>query len=298
MMRVAFAYLGVVAIWTTTPLGIKWSSVGVSFIFGVTARMAIGLACLILLMLLSRTRLRLDKAALQTYVAVSGQLYASMLLTYWGAQFIPSGWLSVIYGLSPFMTAFIAAAYLNERSLGLGKIISYLVGVAGLAVMFSSALDMNLAAIQGMLALLAATFLHALSAVWVKRIQAGLPALAQITGGLLLSLPLYLLTWYGLDGGQLPEWPPVLTQWSILYLGVIATPIGFALYYFVLANMAATNVAMINLMTPVLSLLLGHFVNAEPLTFKVTLGTGLIMLALALHGWMDRRSRHLDVAAK
>lgn len=290
-MRLALAYIGVVLIWATTPLGIKWSSVGVSFIFGVTARMSIGLACLIVLMGITRTRLRLDSQALLTYLAVSGQLYASMLLTYWGAQFIPSGWLSVIYGLSPFMTAFIAAAYLNERSLGLGKIVSYLIGVAGLAVMFSSAIDMDLMAVQGMLALLAATALHALSAVWVKRIRAGVPAMAQITGGLVLSLPLYLLTWYGLDGGQLPEWPSETTQWSILYLGVIATPIGFALYYYVLAKMAATNVAMINLMTPVLSLLLGYFVNAEPLTVKVAIGTSLIMLALALHSWVDHRRK-------
>jgi drug/metabolite transporter (DMT)-like permease len=293
-MRLLLAYLGVVLIWATTPLAIKWSSVGVSFIFGVTARMSIGLGCLIVLMILTRTRLRLDIQALKTYVAVSGQLYACMLLTYWGAQFIPSGWLSVIYGLSPFMTAFIAAAYLNEQSLGLGKILSYLLGVAGLGVMFSSAIDMNLSAVQGMLALLAATALHALSAVWVKRIQADLPAMAQTTGGLLLSLPLYLLTWFALDNGQCPEWPPEITQWSILYLGLIATPIGFALYYYVLAKMEATQVAMINLLTPVLSLLIGYFINSEPLSLKVAIGAGLILLALALHGWTDHRRKALS----
>lgn len=293
-MRLLLAYLGVVLIWATTPLAIKWSSVGVSFIFGVTARMSIGLGSLIVLMILTRTRLRLDIQALKTYVAVSGQLYACMLLTYWGAQFIPSGWLSVIYGLSPFMTAFIAAAYLNEQSLGLGKILSYLLGVAGLGVMFSSAIDMNLSAVQGMLALLAATAIHALSAVWVKRIQADLPAMAQTTGGLLLSLPLYLLTWFALDNGQCPEWPPEITQWSILYLGLIATPIGFALYYYVLAKMEATQVAMINLLTPVLSLLIGYFINSEPLSLKVAIGAGLILLALALHGWTDHRLKALS----
>lgn len=292
-MRLLLAYLGVVLIWTTTPLGIKWSSVGVSYIVGVTARMSIGLACLIVLMLLSRTRLRLDGKAVITYFAISVQLYASMLLTYWGAQFIPSGWLSVIFGLSPFMTAFMAAAFLKERSLGLGKLMSYAIGVTGLAVMFSSAIDLNAQAVEGMIAMLAATFLHAASAVWVKRIDAKLPAMAQITGGLLLSLPLYFATWYWLDRAHLPALPPEQTQWAILYLGVIATPIGFALYYYVLARLPATNVAMMNLMTPVLSLLLGYFVNQEVLTIKVAAGTGLIMVALALHSWMDRR-RNID----
>lgn len=288
-MRLVLAYVGVVLIWTTTPLGIKWSSVGVSFIFGVTARMSIGLCCLLLLMLLSRTRLRLDRAALTTYVAVAIQVYSSMLLTYWGAQFIPSGWLSVIYGLSPFMTAFMAAAILKEHSLGVGKILSYLIGFAGLAVMFSSAIDLNLQAVEGMTALLIATFLHAISAIWVKKIHAELPAMAQITGGLLLSMPLYLATWYWLDQAQMPDMPAEQTVWAILYLGLIATPIGFALYYFVLARLPATNVAMINLMTPVLSLLLGYFANQEALTMKVLTGTGLIMLALGLHSWLEHR---------
>lgn len=288
-MRLVLAYVGVVLIWTTTPLGIKWSSVGVSFIFGVTARMSIGLICLLLLMLISRTRLRLDRAALKTYVAVAMQVYASMLLTYWGAQFIPSGWISVIYGLSPFMTAFMAAAILKERSLGIGKILSYLIGVSGLAVMFSSAIDLNLQAVEGMAALLAATFLHAISAIWVKKIHAELPAMAQITGGLLLSLPLYFVTCYWLDQAYIPEMPSEQTVWAILYLGLIATPIGFALYYYVLARLPATNVAMINLMTPILSLLLGYFANQESLTIKVLVGTGLIMLALGLHSWLERR---------
>ncbi|PPD31697.1 MAG: EamA family transporter [Methylomonas sp.] len=288
-MRLVLAFVGVVLIWTTTPLGIKWSSVGVSFIFGVTARMSIGLFCLLIMMLLTRTRLRLDKAALITYVAVSIQVYASMLLTYWGAQFIPSGWLSVIFGLSPFMTAFMAAAVLKEQSLGIGKILSYLIGVTGLAVMFSSAFDLDLQAAVGMVTILVATFLHAISAIWVKKIHAQLPAMAQITGGLLLSLPLYFVTWYWLDQAQLPDMPTEQTIWAILYLGLIATPIGFALYYYVLARLPATNVAMINLMTPVLSLILGYFANQEALTTKVLVGTGLIMLALGLHSWLERR---------
>ena len=288
-MRLLLAYIGVVLIWTTTPLGIKWSSVGVSYIVGVTARMSIGLACLVLMLLLSRTPLRLDRAALLTYVAVAVQLYLSMLLTYWGAQFIPSGWVSVIYGFSPFMTAFLAAAFLKERSLGIGKVLSYLIGVAGLAVMFSSAIDLDPLAIEGTLATIAATFLYCVSSVWIKRIQASVPAMAQITGGLLVSLPLYVATWYWLDRAQWPSLPPEQTQWAILYLGVIATPIGFALYYYVLDKLPATNVAMMNLFTPLLSLLLGYFVNQEPLTVKIAAGTGLIMIALALHTWLDRQ---------
>lgn len=290
-IRLGLAYLGVVLIWTTTPLAIKWSSIGVSFVFGATARMTTGLSCLLLLLLLLRRRLPLNRLALLTYVAVAIQLYASMLVTYWSAQFVPSGWISVIFGLSPFMTAFMAAAYLKERSLGWGKLFAYSLGVGGLVVMFSSALELDELALQGVIGVLIATFIHAASAVWVKQIDARLSALPLVTGGLLLAVPLYIGTWYWLDGGNLPENIPLQTLYSIVYLGVIATTLGFALYYFILNNMQATNVAMMNLMTPIMSLFLGYSVNQEPLTLKTIAGTSLIMCALLIYETVNRRQQ-------
>lgn len=288
-MRIFLAYLVVVMIWSTTPLAIKWSSVDVSFVFGVTARMSIGAVCLLLLMLLARQPLKLHGKALQTYLAVAMQLYLSMQITYWGAQYIPSGWISVIFGLSPFMTALLAAAFLNERSLGIVKIMSYIMGMMGLLVMFNSALEIHKLAIQGVIAILIATFLYAVSSVWVKQIRADLPALTQISGGMLFALPAYLITWYWLDDARLPATMSQQTQLAILYLGMIATPIGFALFYYLLIYLSATSVAMITLITPVFSLLLGYFVNQEPLTLKIAIGTGLIVLALAIHAFMERR---------
>ncbi|WP_235048805.1 DMT family transporter [Methylomonas sp. MK1] len=290
-IRLALAYLGVVLVWTTTPLAIKWSSIGVSYVFGAMARMTTGLACLLLLLLLLRRRLPLNRPALMTYLAVAVQLYGSMLITYWSAQFVPSGWISVIFGLSPFMTAFMAAAYLKERSLGWGKLFAYGLGVGGLVVMFSSALELDELALQGVIGVLVATFIHAASAVWVKQIDARLSALQLVTGGLLISVPLYFGTWYWLDDGKLPETIPEQTLYSIAYLGVVATTLGFALYYFILNNMQATNVAMMNLMTPIMSLLLGYTVNHEPLTLKTMAGTALIMCALLIYEIVNRRQQ-------
>lgn len=291
-MQLALAYVGVVLIWSTTPLAIKWSAEDVSYVFGVTARMTLGAICLLLLMLAMRQPLRLHKPARHTYLAVALQLYVGMLVTYWGARFIPSGWLSVIFGLTPFMTAFLAAAFLKEHSLGWGKLFSYTLGVAGLLLMFHSALDINPQALQGMIAILLAAFLQASSSVWVKRIRAELPAVTQISGGMLIALPAYLATWYWLDHGVLPAKMSLQTQLSILYLGIVATPIGFALYYYVLLHMTATTVALITLITPVFSLALGWSVNHEPVTLKIAGGASLILFALALHTILDRRQRY------
>ncbi|MDY6979273.1 MAG: EamA family transporter, partial [Pseudomonadota bacterium] len=68
-MSVPTAYIGVVLIWSTTPLAIKWSGEGAGFLFGVAARMWLGaLVCVVLLTLLSRGLPR-EPAALKSYLA-------------------------------------------------------------------------------------------------------------------------------------------------------------------------------------------------------------------------------------
>lgn len=286
-MRITLAYLIVILIWATTPLAIKWSGEGPGFLFGVTLRMTIGMCCLLIVMGFSRQRLLWRPRARMTYLAVALQIYGSMLSVYWGAQFIPSGWISVIFGLTPLITALLAAIWLGERSLSLGKLLSYFMGIAGLVVMFASAIQLHREAVLGMTAVLIAAFFQSLSAVLIKRIDAKLPALTQVTGGLLLALPVYWLNWWLVDG----QWPmsiSINSLASIVYLGVIATTFGFVLYYYLLCHLAATRVALITLITPVLSLLLGQSVNHEVLTSRVAVGTFFILCALILHEFFDR----------
>ncbi|WP_347989232.1 DMT family transporter [Methylomonas sp. AM2-LC] len=291
-MLIKLAYAGVVLIWTTTPLAIKWTGEGINYVLGATARMSIGCLCLLLVMLLIRQPLVFHRKARQTYLAASAHLYLGLLVTYWSAQYLPSGWMSVIFGLNPFLTAILAAIFLKEASLGWRKVSSYLLGVAGLVVMFMSALDLSQQALLGMLGVLLATFLQGGSAVWVKRINAGLSPLQLLTGGLFYSLPMYVLTWYVLTDAQLPAViPSDKTLYAILYLGIIATTLGFTWYYYILKHLPATQVAMLSLMTPLLSLLLGHTINHEPLSLKVALGTGLILTALLLNQLAERRQK-------
>jgi drug/metabolite transporter (DMT)-like permease len=286
-MRIPLAYLSVVLLWATTPLAIKWSGEGPGFLFGVTGRMTIGLLCILPMLGLSKQRLFWHRKALQTYLAVAVQIYGSMLAVYWAAQFIPSGWISVIFGLSPLMTALLSALWLRERSLTFGKLLAYVLGISGLWLMFGSALQLGRDAVLGIIGVLVATFLQAVSSVWVKRIDGNIPALSQVAGGLLLSQPAHLMTWAAFDG----HWPAeisLVSLASIVYLGAIATTVGFVLYYYLLIHQSATRVALVTLVSPVMALLLGHAVNHEPLTMKVATGTLLILGALLVHEFFGR----------
>ncbi len=276
------SYLGVILLWSTTPLAIKWSGEGPGWLFGVTARMSLGLLGVLLVLLITRKPLRRDRSALLTYAAGALQIYGSMMLTYWGSQHIPSGWISVVFGLTPLLTAPLAAMVLGEQSLTLPRLLSYAVGLSGLGLMFRSALHLSQEAVLGIAAVLLAALFQALSSVWVKRIHARLPVFVMVCGSLLIAVPIYWLTWRLLDG----HWPVVLPMRSLLsiaYLGVVATIVGFALYFHLLQHLSAGRVALITLIVPVFSLYLGLAANQEPLHASVVAGTMLIMLALLLH---------------
>jgi len=283
-VSVPAAFIGVIVIWSTTPLAIKWSGEGPGFLFGVSARMLIGTLLCLALMRLARVALPWDRAARRTYMAAGAAIYASMLCVYWAAQQIPSGLISVLFGLTPLMTGVFASLWLDEQSFTPPKLLGMLAGLAGLVFVFGDGLTLGAASAYGVAALLVSVILHAISAVWVKRIGAHVSAMAVTGGGLLMALPFYLITWTLFDGAW-PQTLPTKAVWSIVYLGVFGSVVGFILYYYALKNLEAGRTALITLVTPVLALLLGNTLNGETVGVPVAIGTALILSGLAVHQW-------------
>jgi len=283
-VSVPAAFLGVVLIWATTPLAIKWSSEGTGFLFGVAARMVLGVfVCGVLVALLGR-RLPWHRAAVRTYLAAGLGLWAAMSSVYWAAQFVPSGLISVVFGLTPVVTALMAALWLREPALTPPRLAGMALSLLGLWVVFGQGMTLGESWALGLGGLLLSVLVHSASAVWVKRIDAGLHPIETTTGGLLVAVPLFVLDWVLLDG-QVPMALPPRTAWSILYLAVFGSALGFILYYYLLRRVQASRVALITLLTPVLALLLGQALNGETVSSRTALGSGAILAGLALFHW-------------
>jgi len=283
-LTVTLAFIVVVFIWSTTPLAIKWSGEGVGFVSGITGRMLIGAVLAALLTFIRFNKLAWSMKAIHVYFAAAVAIFGAMMPVYWGAQYISSGLISVVFGVTPIFTAFFAASLLHENSLTLSKVVGAFSGVAGLLVMFSEQLNLGSNALMGISAVLLSVILHSMSAVWIKHIDARLPALMITTGGLLFALPLFLLV-YVLFAEPLPMQLPMRSIWSIVYLGVMGSIVGFVSYYYLLSHLRASTVALITLMTPVTALWLGNMLNNEDLTPFIWLGTSLVLLGLMLHQW-------------
>jgi len=284
-MSVPAAYLTVILIWSTTPLAIKWSAQGAGFAFAVAARMAIGLTVAAVLLAVWRVGLPLDRRARQSYLAGGLGVFGAMTLTYWGAQYIHSGLVSVLFGLSPLVTGVMALVWLEEEALTPAKLAGMLLGLAGLMVIFGDSREMGGAhAVAGVAAQLAAVLVYSASLVWVKRIGDDSPPLATTAGTLAVSMPLFGLVWW-LTGGGVPAQVSPRAGAAIVYLGVFGSVLGFALYYYVIKHMETGKVALITLITPVLALWLGGLLNGEVVSARVWLGTACIGIGLCLHQW-------------
>ena len=291
-LLVLIAYMSMVVIWSTTPLAIKWSSEGLGFITGITGRMLIGSVIALVLVFFWHKRMPLHAAALQVYSASALAIFGAMMLVYWGAQFVSSGLVSVVFGLTPIFTAWFATHLLVDERFGIAQFIGALIGVAGLGVIFIDQMALGEQALLGILAVLASVILHSISAVWIKRLDVKLPALIVTAGGLGFSMPLFLIA-YAILAEPLPAVLPDRSIWSIVYLGVMGSVVGFVSYYFVLSRLPASTVALATLITPVTALWLGNVLNQENLSFSIWLGTGFVLTGLILHQWSGVMTRYI-----
>lgn len=283
-MSVPLAYLGIVIIWTTTPLAIKWSGEGVGFLFGVSMRMFIALVFSLALVMILRKAFPWDRKSIQVYLAVGIPLYLAMSFVYWGAQYIPSGLISVLFGLTPLFTGLLATFWLSEKSFTVQKTIGMLLGFVGLIVVFYQGFEIGQAMMLGMFAVLAAAFFHSFGTVWVKQVSSELPVYVSNTGGLVVASSLYLLSWLVLDE-EVPDSIQEHTAYSIAYLAIIGSVFGAMLFYYALKHVSASSIGLLPLITPVTCLLIGQWFNGEIISNTTIFGTAIILSGLFVYQW-------------
>jgi drug/metabolite transporter (DMT)-like permease len=291
--KVSIVYLIVVLIWSTTPLGIVWSSESVHPTMAVLLRMIIAAILGLFVIVIRPIEFPINKTALRLYAYSALGIFGGMSMAYMSARYLPSGTMSLIFGLSPLISAVLARRILQEPSFTFLRKTSLAVALVGLAIVCSDNLTFVQDSWLGLIFILLAVFFFSLSGVLVKSVEIVIHPLSTTVGALLLTLPCFTLVWLLMDG-SLP-----ITQWSsrsiisILYLGVFGSLIGFVAYYYILQKLDASTVALVTLMTPVIALVIGAVFNQEAITGKLIIGAILVMIGLALFLYGDRINRHI-----
>jgi drug/metabolite transporter (DMT)-like permease len=169
-----------------------------------------------------------------------------------------------------------------------------LLALWGLYTIFAQQISVGYEMVVALLVLLVGVNLHGLSSVLLQRFQikpnqAVIHPLAQTTGALILSAPVYALVWLNFSG-PLPDVISVTSISAVAYLATFGSVAGFIGYFYLLNNMSAANVSLITLVTPVLALLLGSYLAGETLEANTWKGALIIMLALFINQFTQVRS--------
>ena len=218
-------------------------------------------------------------------IAVVGLLQFALNygLVFWGEQYISSGLAAVLQSTFPVFGLVIAHFYLPQERMTGVRVVGVLLGVFGVAVIFSDQLTIagNLAFL-GSMALVASAFFGSYSNVLVKaygtRIDPQVFAATQMIFGFVPLLGI----------GILVEGNPLRFHWTakavicLLYLVVVGSVLAFALYYWLVRRMDVTTTMLIALVTPVVAVILGIVVLHERLNWRLLAGGACIISAIAL----------------
>lgn len=287
-MPVSIAFFVVVLVWSTTPLGIVWSSESISPTLSLLMRMSIAATVGLLLMYSLNIKLNTSRRAFKVYCFSSISLSVGMLFCYFAAQYISSGLMALSFGLTPILSGLLAQRWLSETKFTKTKKMSLFIALTGLAIVCSENMVINDGAIYGFTFIFVGVVLFSLSSVLVKGVKIDLHPLSTTVGSLIVSLPVYLLAWLLLDGEvNYDQWQP-RAVWSVIYMGIFASLLGFLAYFYILQKLETSTVALVTMLTPVVSMTLGILLNNERFSMTLLVGGVLIMIGLGVFQFGNR----------
>ena len=204
-------------------------------------------------------------------------------LVFWGEQYITSGLAALLQATLPAFGLVFAHIHLPGERMTWAKAIGVVLGVFGVAVVFSNQLAIaGEKALAGCIALVLSALFAAYSNVLVKAYGKNLEPAILAAGQMFFGLIPLVLVGFFLEGNPLAlRWTPIALV-SLFYIAGVGSVIAFMLYYWLVHNMDVTKSMLIALVTPVVAVVLGMVVLGEELSWRTILGGLMIMAGIGL----------------
>ena len=284
-INLVLTYGLLVFIWATTPLAIVWSVTDLHPMWALVLRFFIALPLAVSVLLLLKVKFPIHKVALSSYVAGSLSLIGSQIFTYAATPYLSSGLIALMFGLAPIMAGLIGSFGFQQKLaslqwLGMGT------SIIGLAMICLSGSQKHVQPI-GIVLMLMSVFAYSLSIFLVKKINADVQPMAQATGSILVStvLAALLLPWIWQYAPT--HFPSAKSLLALAYTVVMASLIAMFCYFKLVQNLKATTLSLTTVMTPMLAILIGAYLNHEQLSAQVFVGAVVILFGLFLYFYKD-----------
>jgi len=209
------------------------------------------------------------------------QFFFNYGLLFWGEQHISSGLAAVLQATIPAFGLILARVYVGEEITGL-KIVSILLGLAGVAVIFREQLVMNgKLAFWGSLAVVVGAFGAAYASVLTKaKGQNQHPASLVFAQMFVGQIPLWFFS-LAVEGNPLNFHWTWLAVFSIFYLAIVGSILAFWLYYWLLSKIDVSKAMMISFVTPIVAVFVGS-IFGEKMNIQTLVGGILVMMSVLL----------------
>jgi drug/metabolite transporter (DMT)-like permease len=275
-MQNNIAFITVLIVWSTTPLAIKLSAMGASSLFAASMRMCIAALFCILILYVKNQNLNFIKFW-KNYILAGLGIFVTLGLVYISAMHISSGMIAIIFALTPLLTGIIANIILQNKEFDGHKLFATLLGFAGMVIIFFEYQDFTLDLHYLFLLFVAMSF-QAFVSVKLKSLKSSATALQTTTGGILISVPLFLLSFLMFET-DVPAMSTIAV-FSTVYLALFGSVLGFVSYYYLIQHVSVLTVGIIPLITPIFALILGYYANDEVLTYIQIIGFVVVSIAL------------------
>lgn len=249
----------------------------------ITTRLLIGFLLLATVVAIAREALpRNPRTYLNLLVMAVVNIVIPFTLITSAEQSVPSSIAAIINGAVPLVVILLAGLVFHDEPITLNRLIGLLVGYAGVIVIVSPGLATSTGGqISGELALVGSTISYGIGAVFARAKMRGLrpmiPALFQVGFALVIVATLAFINEKPLD-----------VAWNgnaliaVVWLGIFGSGLAYLINFRLLARLGATRTAILAYFLPIVGIVTGALMFGEQIDQVVAIGTGLVIVGIAL----------------
>ena len=205
-------------------------------------------------------------------------------LLFWAEQRVPSGVAAVMLATIPVFIALSEILFLRTQRLTVRLAFALLVGIGGVAVLMSHSLNLGGSPIDGpgAVALIIASISWSIATVLARKLP--LPPSKVMSSGAQMLAGGIMLTLAAAGFGEFHNFHPSTVSsgawFSLLYLIIAGSIIGFTAYVWLIHHESPTKVGTYAYVNPVVAVVLGYFFGGEPLGLRTILGTMFVLISV------------------
>jgi drug/metabolite transporter (DMT)-like permease len=223
-------------------------------------------------------------------------------LLFWAEQRVPSGVAAVIMATIPVFIALSEILFLRTQRLTVRLALALLIGIGGVAVLMSHSLSLGGAPVDrpGAVAIIIGSFTWSIATVLARKLP--LPpskvmssGAQMLAGGIMLALTAAAL-------GEFRNFHPSAVSrgawFSLLYLIIAGSIIGFTAYVWLIHHESPTKVGTYAYVNPVVAVLVGYLFGGEALGLRTILGTMFVLISVVVITTTRAKNPAADLVVK